>query len=334
MRLDFFSQVSVVLVAIGFSFTALYFGSDLFGPIFLAFVTGVILAPFVDRLERIGLGRAIGALLILTLALASIIVGGILIEPVITSAVRQMPVVWYELQGVLAFLKSTFRGLGEVSNQVAEALSDDPSGATAGKSKEVGALTATDALSYASDYTARAFIFAGTLFFFLLSRLDVYQWIGRVDMTLNSQMMLDAERRVSRYFSTITIINACFGGLIMTILWVFGMPYAPLWGLVAFLANFVLYLGPAVFAVALLFGGIATFDGAFSFAPAALYLALNATEGSLVTPSLVGRHMSINPLMVFLSLVFWIWMWGPLGGIVAIPLLVWVMSLAEAAGAD
>ena len=100
-----------------------------------------------------------------------------------------------------------------------------------------------------------------------------------------------------------------------------------LWGLAAFLLNFVLYLGPVVFAFALFIGGIVQFEGAISFLPAALYVAMNLTEGQFVTPALVGRHMKVNPLLVFLSLVFWLWLWGPIGGVVAIPFLVWTLFL-------
>ena len=108
-----------------------------------------------------------------------------------------------------------------------------------------------------------------------------------------------------------------------------GVPGAILWGVVGFLLNFVVYLGPAVFTVALLFAGIAAFDGWLALAPAAGFVMLNTLEGQFVTPALVGRNMELNPLLVFLALVFGIWLWGPIGGIVAIPLLLWVLVLND-----
>lgn len=101
------------------------------------------------------------------------------------------------------------------------------------------------------------------------------------------------------------------------------------WGLLAFLVNFILYLGPAMLALALLIAGLITFDGAYGLLPAALYLAMNATEGEFVTFVLVGRSMSVNPLLVFFSLVFWLWLWGPVGGFIAIPGLIWFMVVAK-----
>jgi predicted PurR-regulated permease PerM len=96
--------------------------------------------------------------------------------------------------------------------------------------------------------------------------------------------------------------------------------------------NFILYLGPACVAVALLVAGIVVFDGPTVLLPPALFVGLNLLEGQFVTPMLVGRHMSVNPLLVFLSLVFWLWLWGPLGGFIAIPLLIWSLAIAGQLG--
>lgn len=94
--------------------------------------------------------------------------------------------------------------------------------------------------------------------------------------------------------------------------------------------NFVLYLGPISFAAMLLLCGLIVFDGAMSFLPALTYMLMNMTEGQFVTPSLIGKQMSVNPLRVFTSLVFWLWLWGPLGGVIAIPMLVWFRQVTKA----
>ncbi|PUB14925.1 uncharacterized protein DUF20 [Yoonia sediminilitoris] len=91
--------------------------------------------------------------------------------------------------------------------------------------------------------------------------------------------------------------------------------------------NFVLYVGPIAMIAMLLVTGIVLFDGAVSFLPAATYLAMNGTELQIVTPTLVGKRLSVNPLLIFLSLVFWLWFWGPIGGIIAIPILIWGLTI-------
>ena len=142
-----------------------------------------------------------------------------------------------------------------------------------------------------------------------------------------TRILLAAERRVSLYFLTILVINAIFGIVVAGAMAVVGMPWPLTWGIVAFLLNFILYLGPVVVAGCLVVAGSLNFAGLEAFLPAAVYVGLNAVEGQFVTPSLVGRSLHVNPLLVFLSLVLWLWLWGPLGGFVAIPLLVWLIAV-------
>jgi predicted PurR-regulated permease PerM len=125
------------------------------------------------------------------------------------------------------------------------------------------------------------------------------------------------------------MINAGLGAATAMALQAMGLPGGLLWGVVAFLMNFIVYLGPAIFIVALLFAGVAAFDGGMALAPALTFVVLNGIEGQFVTPALVGRNMALNPLLVFLALIFGIWLWGPIGGIVAIPLLLWVLVLND-----
>jgi predicted PurR-regulated permease PerM len=110
------------------------------------------------------------------------------------------------------------------------------------------------------------------------------------------------------------------------------MPGPYVWGIVAGALNFILYIGPAVFAVAALLGGLLAFDGATAALPAVLYVCINGLEGNFVTPTLIGRNMQVNPLLVFLSLVFWLWMWGPIGGVVAIPLVLYGLAVVSGFG--
>ena len=178
-------------------------------------------------------------------------------------------------------------------------------------------------------------IFAGGLYFFLLCRTDVYQWLAkfaRVPTETAVRTFREADRLVARYSLTITLINAVFGVAVGVALQLVGMPGAILWAFVAALMNFIMYLGPAIVALALAIAGTITFDGVYSFVPAAVFVGLNVLEGQFITPSLVGHRMRVNPLLVFLSLCLWLWLWGPIGGIVAIPLLVWIIAVTNGIG--
>lgn len=311
--------ISIVLIM-----CVLDIASTLFAPIILAVVLGVVLSPVSDVMDRIGLPHGLSAFLTLGFTLVLITSALVLLEPVITTAINQAPLIWLELREAIEIAQSTLRGLEEAGEEVADALGENGAGAS---SDSVTVPTVTDALLYAPGYAARVMIFIGTLYFFLLSRDAVYAWVEKTQLGLSALDMRAAEKQVARYFLTISVINAAFGVLVSTMLAVIGMPYAVVWGFIAALANFILYLGPPMFAVCLLVGGIVAFDGPLSAAPAVIYVGMNMIEGQFVTPSLVGRSMDVNPLLVFLSLVVWLWMWGPVGGIIAIPLLVWILAL-------
>lgn len=315
------------IIAILGIMVVLNFAATLFAPIFLAVVLGVVLSPASEAIERLGLPTGIGPLVTLIAALFLIVTLLFLLEPVLTTIINRAPLIWFELREAIETLQSAMRGLEQTGEQMAEVLGSEEG--TKADEEAVVIPSATQALLYAPGYAARVMIFVGTLYFFLLSRVAVYEWIERLDINLNALDMRAAEKQVSRYFLTISMINFGFGSLVAVMLMGFGMSYALVWGFGAALANYILYLGPPIFAAGLLVGGIVAFDGPISFLPAGLFVLMNMIEGQFVTPSLVGRSMDVNPLLVFVSLVIWLWMWGPVGGIIAIPLLVWFIAIRD-----
>lgn len=317
---------------------ALSVASDITAPVTLALVTGIVLAPVVDFWERLTSSRAAASLLSLMLTMAILGALGLTLQPIATDLVDKFPKVLADIQHSLRDLQATLRSIDDISGDVAGAIQGGVGAtATAPESKGADVPTVADAILVAPAILAQMVIFAGTLFFFLLTRAELYLWVasvwkrvmaGALDVT---QLRL-AERQVSRYFLTITMINAALAASTASALKIIGLPGALQWGLLAFFINFVVYLGPAVFALSLVFAGIAAFDGAFALAPAAVFLMFNVLEGQFITPALVGREMRINPLLVFLSVTFGLWFWGAIGGIVAIPLMVWLIELTKQSG--
>lgn len=320
----------LILISLIAVFTTLNLAEGLFAPMLAAIVLGIVCAPITDRVERIGVPRVGAALMVLALFIVSFLALFFLIEPILSKAIRNAPLIWYELTEILEALSGAASGMREIQETVSEALTPEAAeGEEVVKEETVAFPGIMDALAYAPSLAAGIMIFVGTLYFFLVARTDVYDKIDRANGRLTRDVLCRAEARVSRYFVTITAINAVFGCLVGAVMTLIGLSNPMLWGLAAFLVNYVLYLGPAGFAAALLLAGIVQFDGAMSFLPAAVYVAMNMTEGQFVTPSLVGQHMRVNPLMVFISLIFWLWLWGPLGGVVAIPVLVWCLVILE-----
>lgn len=340
-NLDRLTKISIVIIGMIATFAALDALEGIFAPLALALVAGVVLSPLSDFWEARGYSSIVGALLGLVATLLVMAGFALIFHPVISQLVDQAPKVWSDMQETIRMVRGLLRGLSDVTDGVGEAIAPEANASTEGavvvEGEGVELPTVTDAVLAAPLVVSQILIFGGALFFFLMTRREIYDWAAdlmpsRGERVHLARKLRHAEREVSRYFVTITMINAGLGLAIAAALQVLGMPDAILWGVVGFLLNFVVYLGPAIFLVALLFAGVAVFDGWLAMAPAASFLILNALEAQFVTPGLVGRNMAINPLLVFLALVFGIWLWGPIGGIVAIPLLLWALVLYKDLG--
>lgn len=136
------------------------------------------------------------------------------------------------------------------------------------------------------------------------------------------ELVHSVEEGVSAYLLTVTCINIGLGVAIGTAMWLFGMPNPVLWGVMATLFNFVPYLGALAGIVIVFVVAVLTFDSfSYSILIPLCYFFLTTIEGNFVTPYLLGRSMSLNPILIILSLIFWSWMWGVGGAILAVPLL-------------
>ena len=130
------------------------------------------------------------------------------------------------------------------------------------------------------------------------------------------------ESDISAYLVTITLMNAAVGVATAMVMWLTGIGDPILWGAVAFLLNFLPILGPIFGVVIFVLAGLLTIDTLWqAFLPAALYLGIHLVEGETITPLLLARRFTLNPVLVIISLVFWFWMWGVPGAILSVPML-------------
>jgi predicted PurR-regulated permease PerM len=136
------------------------------------------------------------------------------------------------------------------------------------------------------------------------------------------QIATEVERNISLYLVTITMMNLLVGAANGLSIWAFGLPDPLLWGTLAFLLNYIPILGPMTGVVIFFFVGLFTFTSVgWAFAPAGVYLLIHVLEGETVTPMLLARRFTLNPLLVIVSLMFWDWLWGITGALLAVPLL-------------
>jgi predicted PurR-regulated permease PerM len=137
----------------------------------------------------------------------------------------------------------------------------------------------------------------------------------------------------STYLGTITLINIAMGVITATILWFLGMDSPMMWGGIVAVLNYIPYLGPIASVLLLAFGGLMTFPDVWSaMLPPGIFLGMHLVEANVLTPSLVGRKLEINPLLILVSLSFWAWVWGTVGALLAVPLLIIFKTVFSAAG--
>jgi len=142
------------------------------------------------------------------------------------------------------------------------------------------------------------------------------------------------ESDVTAYLFTITVMNLAVGVAIGTVMAFCGVGDPVLWGTVAFLLNYIPILGPMVGVAVFLLVGLLSIDSLWgAFLPAGLYLLIHLVEGETVTPMLLARRFTINPVLVILSLVFWYWMWGVPGAILSTPMLAITKIICDGIGA-
>jgi predicted PurR-regulated permease PerM len=142
------------------------------------------------------------------------------------------------------------------------------------------------------------------------------------DKRLTVEISQQIEHDISAYLITITIMNASVGVLTGLVMWVTGVGDPVLWGAVAFLLNYVPIIGWLTGVATFLLAGLLTFDSLGpALLPAGLYLAIHIAEGETITPMLLARRFTLNPVIVVMSLVFWFWMWGVPGAIIAVPMV-------------
>jgi predicted PurR-regulated permease PerM len=183
-------------------------------------------------------------------------------------------------------------------------------------------------LTYLASVLVSTGVIVFLTFFFLTFGERLQQKVARLGRSFAEQRRLvriarNIQSEISRFLGVISVINLCLGAIASFIFWFLGVPNFLLWGALAGLANFVPYAGAAAMTVMLSGVGLLTFDtlGDAVLVPGC-FLALTILEGQLITPMLIGRQLNLSPVIVLFAVIFWAYMWGLSGALVAVPILV------------
>ncbi len=298
----------------------LYVGREILVPILIAAVVALTLAPLVKAGERRGISPWVTGPLIVALGLGALALAVTALAGPVSEWIGRAPEIGATIKQKLAVLEQPLSALRELETALF--------GSAATASPEAPPSVVLPVVAFLTPAAGQLLLFFGTLLFFLagqiaLRRRLVFMFSDQEARLRFLRIMNDIERNLAGYLAVVTIINAVLGTIVAVGAWLVGLPNPAIFGLLAALLNYVPYVGPAIMVVVMFGVGLVTFPslGQALLAPAGL-VALCTLEGHLITPTIVGRRMTLNPLLVVLALAFWTWMWGPIGAFLAVPLCI------------
>ncbi len=323
-------------IAIALPF-ALQAGAPFFLPVIAALVIAIALVPLLEWFERRHVPSSLAAFLSIAIflgvanaAVAAIIVPAsgwfaLLPERVvrIRHNLRPLLEIYTSLDRFVSNTQATFMGKG--SKQMVVSL---------GKPTSL-----LDVVASSAPVAVLQMFFAILVVYFFLSgwtRMRRQTITSRGSFTsalTTARVIQDMVDATSAYLATITMINISLGLLVAGAFWLIGLPDPLMWGGIVALFNYMPYLGPIMASLLLALGGLMVFrDAWYAILPVATFVCCHLIESNLITPALVGRRLTINPLLILVSLSFWGWVWGPVGALLAVPILIIVKTVLDAAG--
>lgn len=319
------SVALTVLMVLGVLYT-LHFGRPVILPVVLAFILSMLLIPVVRFFRQaVHLPNPIGAGVVVL-----ILIGGI---PLAVTLVAEPAVAWMQtVPSKMPEIKYRLKSLTSPLEKVREATAQvEDLTAVESEETEVVQVRETSPMKFVMSQTpilAANLVVMVVLLYFMLASGDIFlRKLVRVIPTFEDkrravEMAREIELRISKYLRTVTIINICLGIAVGVSAHLVGLTNAYLWGVLAFVLNYIPYLGAFIGIVASFLVSLLTFEStAYAFVMPGIYLLLNILEGNFITPSIVGRILTLNPVVVFLSLMFWGWLWGIAGALLAVPIL-------------
>jgi predicted PurR-regulated permease PerM len=317
---------------------ALREGAEFFLPLAAALVIAIALVPFLEWMERRGVPSPLAALVAVV---AFLLVANMAIVLIVVPAAdwfRLLPERLPKIQNNLAPLIDLYSQLQRFVDGTVQMLASGPGAAASPVSVDAP----RSLLQFAATSAPSAIVqmvFALLIIYFFLAG-----WTRLRRRTINSRGSFDGALAVARviqnvvdatsaYVLTIAVINLCLGLSVAIALWLIGMPSPLMWGGIVAMLNFIPYFGPMLAAVLLGLGGLMVFDDVWmALLPAAIQVGFHLVEANAITPTVLGRRLTMNPLLILVALTFWGWVWGTPGALLGVPLLIIIQTVVSAAG--
>ncbi|MEO8440304.1 MAG: AI-2E family transporter [Spartobacteria bacterium] len=308
-------------------FYTIYFVRSLLLPIVLALLLSYLMRPVVRTMAKIKIPPLLGAALLLLSLVGLIGYGVSLLAAPAAGWLEKAPYSLHQLQRKLDPFKKPMQKVAQASGAI-ENLTATEAPQNKPPTVEVKQHPLSDKLVSQTPEILVSVLTTMILLYFLLAYDGVFlSKVIKLMPTLSDKkravsIAQEIEAQVSRYLFTVTVINCCLGLAVGTTVGLLGLPNPFMWGVMVALLNFIPYLGALTGIICMTLGALLSFDS-FGFAmlfPAS-YFIIATLEGNFITPMVMGHSLTLNPVLVLLSLTFWGWMWGITGIILAVPIL-------------
>jgi predicted PurR-regulated permease PerM len=306
-------------------FYTVYFTRAILLPIVLAVLLDFLLSPLIRGLKRLRIKEPVGALLVILVFLGAL-GGGVysLAEPA-QAWMARAPESLKLLQTRLRVVRRPVEQVTRTAEQVEAATEVRKSGPP---EVIIRGPRLSDRLFGSTQLFVAGALEMLVLLYFLLAVGDLFlQKLIRVlpqfkDKKMAVAIARETEASISTYLFTVTLVNLALGTVVTLLMLAIGMPNPMLWGTLAALAEFIPYLGSTALLATLTLAGLVTFPsvGHALLVPGS-YLAVNIVQANFVSPVVLGRRLTLNPVAILVGLIFWWWMWGVAGAFIAVPLL-------------
>jgi predicted PurR-regulated permease PerM len=321
------SHISLVILGIFAALAVAYFARPVVLPVLAAAVISMALKPPVRWLRKWHLPTPLAAALVLLVFVS--------VTGYAAWHLGRPAVVWVDsapesltrLKGKFQHLLRPAARLSAAASTVGKLESTEEPHRAPQKVEVADNQMATTVITWTGD------VMAGigktiVLVFLLLAGGDFFmQKLVQIMPTLHNkkqavEISRDVQQNISGYLFSVGLINVAAGVIIGLILYALGLPNAMMWGGVAALANFIPYFGPLLTIIAVAMAGLVAFDSiTLGLMPALAYFAIHLIESNLITPYVLGRRFMLNPVVIFIALIFFAWLWGVAGALLAVPIL-------------
>jgi predicted PurR-regulated permease PerM len=332
------SPMQIILIVLG-TIAPLYFARPVFLPIFLALVAAMVLKPLIRWASCWHIPPAFSAFVLLVVLVGGVVVGGLQFGRPALKWVNEAPQHMTELRQRVQKLLPAGARFSEAAAAVSDLGATEAEKEAAQKKAPTVQVTGSQGSFSLINWTAVVMMGVAetlVLLYLLLASGDLFlQKLVHVMPALRDkkcavEICREIQQNISNYLFSVLLINIGLGLIVGVGLYFIGVPNAAMWGIFVAVLNFIPYFGPVAVTAVLGAVGLLTFETlGKGLLPLSCYLALHLLEVNLVTPILLGRRFTLNPVVIFISLIFWTWLWGVPGALLSVPILVSIKVICD-----